>query len=445
MNLRVQKALINDINFRFFGVDLKKLYYSSGTLIANKLTELNGEQKSYTFVCGLAGNAADGIATAIELAKRKVEVTVYVVGRVNYSHSGIFKDLFVELDELKPLYKNLHVKQECYAEDIQQSDITVECLVGTGIEGLKLNKRFHDCISRISHFKSKIIAIDIPAPSYNPDLVISLNYPKTDTAITIEIPETKDASYLCGPGEVKFLFNSKQKTHKAKNGKILYISSTERKDEFEGISNAAKAYSCDLNIYNFNSNLNSVKGLDFITDLEIEKYYNEADAIVIGTIDENSLINRNLIKYLISLNKEKKIVAMWHITEILNTFKDLESLKEGILILNRSTIDAALKDYGIGERSLSQVTQTNIFFGGFQNALYSNDGEYKVNVNPKLTKEDSAKVLANICAVLLTKNDAWLTLRSSVFLFEVATKLTLENKNTVEENLRDAINLCKEF
>ena len=445
MNLRVQKALINDINFRFFGVDLEKLYYSSGVLLSQKLIEIFGDKKTYAFVCGLGGNAADGISTAIELAKRKIDVSVYIIGRVNYSPSTIFKDLFLELDELKPLYKNLHIKQECYAEDILQSDITVECLVGTGLDGLKLNKRFNDCISRISHFKSKIIAIDIPAPSYNPDLVISLNYPKVDTAVTIEIPETRDASYLCGPGEVKFLFNSKQKTHKAKNGKVLYISSTERKDEFDGIQSAAKAYSCDLNIYNFNSNLKTVHGLNFISDLEIEKYYNESDAIIIGRIDEPSLINKNLIKFLINLDKTKKIVVTWHLVEMLGSFKDLEMLKEGILVLNRTTIDSALKDYGISERSLSQVTQTNIFFGGFQNTLYSRDGDSKLNINAKLTKEDSAKVLANLCGVLLTKNDAWLTLRSSVFLFEVASKLAIENKNIPEENLKDSIDLCKEF
>lgn len=445
MNLRVQKALINDINFRFFGVDLKKLYYSSGTLISNKLIELFGEKNTYSLVCGLGGNAADGLAVAIELAKRKIPVNVYIVGRVSYSPSTIFKDLFSELEELKPFYKNLHIKQECYAEDIQQTDITIECLVGTGLDGLKLNKRFHDCISRISHFKSKLIAIDIPAPSYNPDLVISLNYPKIDTAITVEIPETKDASYLCGPGEVKFLFNSKQKTHKTKNGKILYISSTERKDEFDGIFNAAKNYSCDLSIYNFNTSLKSLKGFDFVDDMDIERYYLESDAIIIGSIDESSLINRNLVKHLVNLDKGKKIVTMWHTVELLNSFKDMEMLRDGILILNRSTIDSALKDYGVSERSLSQVTQTNIFFGGFQNTLYSKDGDSKLNINPKLTKEDSAKILANICAVLLTKNDAWLTLRSSVFLFEVASKLALENKNSVEENLRDAINLCKEF
>lgn len=445
MNLSVQKALINDINFRFFGVDLKKLYYSSGSLIASKLIENFGTNKSYSIVCGLGGNASDGLTTAIELAKSKVDINVYIVGRVSYSGSTVFKELFEELEELKVLYKNLNIKQECYAVDIEQSDVLVECLVGTGLEGKKLNKRFNDCISRISHFKSKLVAIDIPAPSYTPDLVISLNYPKVDSAITIEIPESKDASYLCGPGEVKFLFNSKQRTHKAKNGKILYIASTTNKDEFEGIKNAASAYSCDLYIYNFNSTLKELKGFNFVSDLEIENCYEESDSVIFGSIDEKSLININLVKYLIGIDKNKKMVLTWHVKEIIENFKDLEMLKESILILNRSTIDSALKDYGISERSLSQVTQTNIFFGGFQNTLYSKDGDSKININPKLTNESSAKVLANICAAILTKNDAWLALRSSVFLFEVASKLNLESKTTVEQNLKEAINLCKEF
>lgn len=445
MNSRLQKALINDVNFRFFGVELKKLYYSSGSLIATKLMDSFGKDKSYSFVCGLGGNASDGLATAIELIKQKIDVNVYIVGRVSYSGSSIFKELFEELDELRVLYKNLSIKQECYADDIQQDDLIVECLVGTGLEGKKLNKRFSDCISRVSHFKSKLIAIDIPAPSYTPDLVISLNYPKIDSAVTVEVPESKDASFLCGPGEVKFLFNSKQKTHKAKNGKILYISSTRSKAEFEGIKNAAKCYSCDLYIYNFNTDLKELKGFNFVSDLEIENCYEEADSVVFGTVDEKSLINTNLIKHLISLDKDKKMVLTWHVKEIIENFKDLEMLKESILILNRNTIDSALKDYGISERSLSQVTQTNIFFGGFQNTLYSRDGESKININPKLTNESSAKSLANICAAILTKNDAWLALRSSVFLFEVSSKLNIEAKTTLEENLKEAIDLCKEF
>lgn len=445
MNLRVQKALINDVNFRFFGVDLTKLYASSGQLITQKITEILGTSKSYTVICGLGGNASDGLATAINLVKLNLDVTVYIIGRVSYSGSTIFKELYQELEELKVLYKGLSIKQDCYAEDIVQGDVNIEALVGTGIEGTKLNKRFQDCINRISHFKSKLVAIDIPAPGYNPDLVISLNYPKVDNAVTIEIPESKDASLLCGPGEVKFLFNSKQKTHKLKNGKILYVSSTQNNNEFEGIQNAAKNYSCDLYIYNFNSSLKELKGYNFISDLDIEKYYNEGDVIVIGNIEEKSLINLNLIKYLIGLDKSKKFVLTWHILEIVESFKELEFLKNSILLLNRPTVEEGLKSYDISERSLSQVTQTNIFFAGFQNTLYSKDGDYKININPKLTTESSVKSLAHICTVLLSKNDAWLALRSSVFLFEVAQKLSAENKLTIEENLKEAIDLCKEF
>lgn len=445
MNLRVQKALINDVNFRFYGVDLKNLYYSSGKLIANKLTEIFKNSSEYSVICGLGGNATDGISTAIELVKLNQKVKVYIVGRVSNSPSKVFKELFSELDELKVLYSNLTIKQECYAQDIIQTDVIIEALVGTGIDGSKLNKRFHDCINRISHFKSKIVAIDIPAPSYTPDYVLSLNYPKVDTAITIEIPESKDASFLCGPGEVKQLFNAKQKTHKAKNGKVLYISSADSPDEFEGIKHTTKAYSCDLYIYNFNSELKSVKGLNFISDLDVLKYYEEADSVIFGEIKEKSVININLVRYLIKLNPSKKMVFTWQIEDILDGFTDFEMLKESVVILNRSSIDNALKNYGVSEKSLSQVMQTNIFFGGFQNTLYSRDGEYKVNINPKLTQEKSTKILSNICAALLTKNDAWLSLRSSVFLFEVATKLAIENTNNTEENLKEAINLCKDF
>jgi NAD(P)H-hydrate repair Nnr-like enzyme with NAD(P)H-hydrate epimerase domain len=445
MDFKLQKALINDVNFRFFGVDQKKLYYSSGKLISAKLIELFGQKQSFTIVCGLGGNASDGISTAIELTKLKLKVNVFIVGRVGYSKNKTFKDLYLELEELKPLYKNLHIKQECYAEDIIQSDVAIECLVGTGLEGSKLNKRFLDCINRVSHFKSKIVAIDIPAPSYTPDVVISLNYPKTDSAITIEIPESRDASIYCGPGEVKQLFASKNKTHKQKNGKVLYVSSTNNVNEFEGIKEAAKSYSCELNVYNFNSELNKINGIKFISDLDFEQIYNEADSIIFGKIDKASIINITFIKHILSINKEKPLVTTWETLEMLNNISDFEHLKKSVLILNRNSIDTALKNYGISERSLSQVIQTNIFFGGFQNTLYSKDGDYKININPKLAKDNSAKVLANICGVLLTKNSAWLSLTSAVFLFEISIKLSEEKNNVIESNLSNAINLCKDF
>lgn len=445
MNLSLQKALINDVNFRFFGVDLDRLYASSGKLLSEKVVEMYGKSKSFSIICGLGGNASDGLSLAINLTKLNLQVSVYIIGRVSYSGSTIFKKLYTELDELKDNYNALKIKQDCYADDIEQSDINIEAMVGTGLDGLKLNKRFQDCINRISHFKSILVAIDVPAPSYTPDLVISLNYPKIDNAITIEIPESKDVTYLCGPGEVKFLFNPKSKTHKLKNGKVLYVCSTTDTNDLEKISKTAKSYACDLYIYNFNSTLKEHKGLNFISDLEFEKYYADVDSVLIGDIEESSVINTNFVKYIINTDKSKKLVLTWHILDILDSFAYLEELKDSILIMNRSTVDNALKYYGISERSLSQVTQTNIFFAGFQNTLYSKDGEYKINVNPKLANEVSLKTLSNIASVLLSKNDPWLTLKSSVFLFEVAQKLSLENKLSLEENLKEAIDLCKDF
>lgn len=445
MNLKVQKALINDVNYRFYGVDQGKLYASSGKLIAEEIAKEIKKSDIVSFVCGLGGNACDGLSTAINLLKLNYNVEVYIIGRVSNTPSAIYKELFEELIELKVLYPKLIVKQECYSHDIKQTEVVVESLIGTGIQGPKLNKRFQDCINRISHFKSKIIAIDIPAPSYTPDLVISLNYPKSDNAVVVEIPESKDITYLCGPGDVKFLFSSKQKTHKQKNGKVLYISSTQESEEFEFAKETAKQYSCEICFYNFNSSLKDFKNFRFISDLDFEKAFQEADSIIFGTIQERSTINKKFLEYIIQIDKNKKFVLGWEFVSLFEGFKAVEGLKNSIAILNRSSIDTTLKSYGISERSLSQVSQINLFLGGFQNTMYSFDGEYKVNANPNINTATNLKILCNIAGVLLTNNEPWISLTSSVFLFEVSNKLSQENKKMSIENIKDAIDLCKEF
>lgn len=446
MNHRTLKAKIHNVNQKFYGVDLKNLYSESGKLISKEVLHLYPNTKTFTVLCGLEGNGLDGLSTAINLLKSGLNVYVYIFGRVHLSSTQLFKDLYTQLEELKKTNSNLHLKQDCYSKDIKniEDGIILEALVGTGIEGEVLNKRYIDVINRITHFGVDIVAIDLGCPNYTPKYTISLNYPKVDNAIVINIKDELDTSLLCGPGEVQNLFIAKSKTHKQKNGKLLYICSSNNLDLYKTLENLTKQYSVAIKVYNFNNNLNNkINGL--VDDSEFLKEFNESDAVLIDNIDLSLFINKSIFNSIINLSKLKPLVINSNIfkEDILENLTQYKDLKNSIFIVERSKIDSDLRKSKLSERSLSKNLNTNLFIYGLQNALYSNEFDYKLSINQGITS--NIDLFTAISAVLLTKNPPFLSLSAGVFLFEICNKLSGENKNLAEDNLKEAIELCKDF
>lgn len=431
MNSKYLKSVINYANARYLGVDLVNLYKESGEKIAADLAGKFGKDKSFAIICGTGGNGGDGFSIAMNLVLNQHDnVCLYLIGRSVSITDPAVKTLWKEVIEFSKDHKELIIKQDSYSKDIEQSDVVIECLSGTGFEGDKLNKRFSDVVKRISHFDSRLVAIDVPVPSYTPDIVYSLMYPKTENAITIEMELPKELGLYCGPGDAKYLFEPKLFSHKKKNGKLLYISNTSNTEDIQTAAQIAEQYNVQLSVYNpFNSvNYKNVEPIDH-KDLDLA--IAATDSIIFGEFDDVSLLNRGLINEIIEYKGRKYIFG----SNALNFF-DLDKLKsfpDAVVLLTKNEI-LELKGQHISDKRLAVEFGVDVASIGMQTALYNKEGEFKINVSPLSAKSYYKSLLSSLVAVLSTKNDFWLSIKAAVFLLDLSAKLVNGDSEELDQN-----------
>ncbi|MEO6729476.1 MAG: NAD(P)H-hydrate epimerase [Candidatus Dojkabacteria bacterium] len=410
-NLNVNSKILYT-NAKNFGIDLVSLYKSSANLISKKIVESYGVEKHYSIICGLGGNGGDGFAIAEELSKTS-KVTVYLVGRSNNIEDPVAFDLWNNLKRSKS--PNLILKQDCYAEDITSTDVVIECLIGTGLVGKKLNKRFGDIIKRISHFKKITLAIDAPSPSYKPDLTISLIYPKTQDAEVVNIDLPKELTMYPGPGEVEVLFKAKKHSYKAKNGKLLYIYNSDTKTNLEKIIRYSEDYYVHVNIYSLKSNPKQLEGenISYINEEDLEESIISSDTIFLDEFSGESLLNKAIISEILNYTDKKFILSNSSIRFIPE--EKLKPIKEKVFILNKDTLSIDTKGEKGYKRTAIELA-ANIIVPSIQSYLYSNTGEFRLDISGKLFNKELQQELLCLTAVLSTKNDIWLSLRAADFM-----------------------------
>jgi len=453
MNQQLTKSLITYINLKYYGVDIEKSYWEGGKNIAEKLIKNFGENKKYVIISGLGGNGAVGIATGLFLAKLGAQdVRIYIIGRINNIVDSTEKIIFNKVNEeiLNNKYSNLYIKQDCYSKDIVKGDIIIECLVGTGIEEVnhsnKLKKRFQDVINRISHFNSLIIAMDLAAPSYTPDKIYSLMYPKDERAEVINLNIPNDINIYCGPGEVKYLFIPKKYTHKNKNGKLLYISSTKENKSLEQIITMARQYEVFVYIYNFNQNIlnldilskEDTKYFYLVKDTELKIILSEVDSIVYGSFDDENLLNESLLKELLNINKIQIL------NQFVMKFNIKDESKNFVLILNKNETLKQDRNNEFPLKAIAFEKKINLINISLNITLYNYLGDFKISTSSISLKEKYSQLLANLIAILSTKNDLWLAMKASTFILELANQVD-GNYNNIANHITEAIDWCREF
>ncbi len=445
MNQIIQKSLITYTNCKYYNVDLKSLYEESAHKIADKLVNEFGVNKKYVFVCGLGGNAADGFAVAKCLSETNIKnIEVYVVGRLNLSEDLIAKELFQELTD----YKDVNIKQDCYATDIPQGDVVVECLVGTGLEGNKLNKRFHDVIKRISHFNSILIAIDVPAPSYKPDKVYSLMYPKTEEAEVIDIKLPTDLNLLVGPGEVKYLFQPNKTSHKKKNGKVLIVSSTFNTNKIINAIKIAEQYETYCYIYNFNKDNSQFKNFksnyyELVENKDVDEAVDNCDVILYKDIDEANLLNRSVVHELANYRGRKHILNEKAL-DFLHP-REIRELNNKIIIGNKDSLDKFMDDSIKNIRSISQNYNLTLVEPGLKTSIYSESGDIKFDSTGLFFKQEYRELLVNLIGMLSTKNDSLLSAQAGLFIVSLCYKLASDEGDISIDNIASKIGEVMEW
>lgn len=396
---KIDEAKITWENAKFLGIDIFDSYQKtakdfSGVILGlvenNKLNI--GDISDIGVVCGLGGNAIDAILTACELSKNlDMNITVYLVGRTTNSTSDLFNSAWNILEMTCQSHKNISYKQEVYAKDIKQHSIILEGLTGTGIKGNKLNKRFKDVISRISHFNSILIAIDQPTLHYSPDYVISIDYPKTKDSIVINSHLPQELKLFCGPGEKTALWKPKLKTHKTKNGYMIVLSIKDTK---------YKPNYANFFFYNFS---------DILFDESFEKFLEEVDSIYITHIPQTFAFNSILNSVIKNFGTKKFVVNLDHAYGL-----NIEDLPVGSILGISSNKIVSI--FGAGSnigtiKSVALKNKFNFIVYGFNLNLFGANGDFR---SVTLQKSLNLDELLFQVAEYSTKNDEWLSLRAGV-------------------------------
>jgi NAD(P)H-hydrate repair Nnr-like enzyme with NAD(P)H-hydrate epimerase domain len=414
MTSDINESLIFWENSKYLGIDFVDLYNKTGNKIAQTLIEDFGSNSSYSIICGLGGNAADGFAIALALVDKLTQpLNIYLIGRPQNFTNPITTLLWDKLYDLSKINKDIRIVQDCYSKDIVKSDIIIECLVGTGLEGTKLNKRFFDVIKRISHFESKIVAIDIACPHYTYDSTYSIMYPKSSDARTIEIDIPTELELFCGPGEKSLLFKPKQFSHKNKNGTVLYMSQNNQSDIL--IEEEAKEYTTNLYKFHFESSEKS----ENLNSSDLSSIISEANTILIGDTDED-IISFATLNYILDTYKDKTIILFGNSLNIVN-LEHLKNRPNVLLVLNRFNIPEIFKTKNSNNlpiegklKRFSIETGINILLLGTQIYLYSPSGTMKMIRNTNATtNDDQIRLIAKI-GTYSAVNDLWLSMRAAM-------------------------------
>jgi hypothetical protein len=325
------------------------------------------------------------------------------------------------------LNTTIKIKQDCYAEDVIQSDVNLECLVGTGLKADKLNKRFADVIKRISHFIKPLIAIDKPSPSYKADKTISLLYPKVLNAEIIEINLPKEISIYPGPGEVQAILKPKFMSHKSKNGKLLLINYSESHEEFELLNKISNIYPTQIKYFNFRNQTNNS-----IEELELRNYLDWADLILLGESNSDSITNKLLLNYILQ-NCKSKLLITPSAKEIIEDV-NLTKLQEKLIIFESKSISSNTNESSFKDLAIN--INSNIINLAVKPQIYSSTGDFRLDISNKLFNPDLRKLFIYLSAILSSKNDMWLSIRATNFLLtQIDTLDQIDRIGDIIENI----------
>jgi NAD(P)H-hydrate epimerase len=430
-----ERTIITDTNAIYLGVPIDKLMEKAGEGIAIELVKKYGKNKSYNFICGLGNNGGDGFSAARHLAKLGVGlISIYLIGRVGDLKSSAARTHWEKLKNSKYASDGIvTIISNASAKEITQADVSVECLVGTGIKDT-LYKRYKDVVTKLTKQKTKIVAVDVPVPGYKHDLSISMLYPKTSDAIVIDIGMPKEAELYCGPGDVKVLEVPNENSYKSQNGELFVFGGSH---QFHGAPimaiKVASKFIGSVFFYTTPENrayVNKIKSLfqEFIVtdDNNIERYAGFADAFLIGPGLEENLPTKAIITQL--LEKYKDTPTILDAYAMATACEKPELLKNKILTPHRGELRhifcnepvSNLKGKGL-EGKLKRFCIENgcyIVLKGSTDILFNTNGEIALNKtgNAGMAKGGTGDILVGIMSALLTKNEPWQSMRAATFI-----------------------------
>jgi len=445
-----KQAVIYDHNAIYYGYPMERLMENAGKGIADFLLKKLGKDKKIGFFCGLGNNGGDGFVAARYLLKTNKPV-VYLSGKAKEIKTPEAKKNWKK-------FKGEKVEQAKPSKIPDDFDLVVECLMGTGVKG-KVKEPYKSIINKINNLKGKKIAIDFPAPGFDPDVVISMMTKKTKNAHVVDIKYPQRLKEKIGAGEVKALFEPSGASHKGDNGNLLILGGSKKYHGAPVLAAKIASRIVDLVYFSSLSENNEIvkkmksKLCEFITltPKETLRFVHKADAVLVGPGLEPNQEMEKLVNNLIKNNKQKKFILDAGALKIVN--KKLLN-KNCLLTPHKQEFKLLFNKTASKKTVLEAAKKYNciIVLKGAED-LVSNGKEVKINNtgNPGMTKGGTGDVLAGLIASLACKNDLFLAGQVGAFINGLAgdklkkKALYYYNASDLIKEIPGTIKWCKEF
>ena len=232
-----------------------KLMETAGTLVYNEIMKSLGEESKWVCViCGSGNNGGDGYVIARKLVNRFIPIKVYSTVSLEKlsGDAGVNYERLLELG-VRPIVLDSSNKIESFKNDIKNSEVIVDAILGTGITR-NVDDNINNVFDIINESGNKVISVDIPSgigaddgivygAAVKASKTISFQLPKIGSILfpgaeytgellikDIGIPEeairnSNSKTYLIDEDMVKKIIKPKKKdSHKGDNGKLLLIA-----------------------------------------------------------------------------------------------------------------------------------------------------------------------------------------------------------------------------
>ncbi|UGV40503.1 NAD(P)H-hydrate dehydratase [Methanococcoides orientis] len=234
-----------DANCEYLGLKGLQLMENAGAAIAREVKERIGSGK-VLFIAGRGNNGGDAFVAARHLASDpKIMVYVVLAGQSSHIRTDDARHNFNILKHcsIKGTLELTDASQLQNTGWIDDSDIIVDALLGTGISG-KLRETESTIIDLINGSGKPVIAVDVPS-GFDPDggeidkaviADITLTFHEMKTGLTtslageytsevkvVNIGVCEDAEKCVGAGDLKVLQRRRADSHKGNSGRILIV------------------------------------------------------------------------------------------------------------------------------------------------------------------------------------------------------------------------------
>jgi NAD(P)H-hydrate epimerase len=221
-----KKTTVLDVNSRYFGLEAPILMENAGRGVADEISQRYGDRKKIGIYCGLGNNGGDGFVVARHLINKN-DVTLYLLGNPKEINTEEARKNWQILENTNLKKFIIRDSSDLSQHDFDQFDIMVDGMLGTGSTG-DPREPCKSTIQKINISKAKKICIDIPTGygskvSIQPDLTLSLHFPKCEGAEVLTLGVPLDIENKMGPGDVKILRKRKPDAHKGQAGRVMVI------------------------------------------------------------------------------------------------------------------------------------------------------------------------------------------------------------------------------